>query len=77
MYVYMMISKINDHLDIMHLRIITMHVVVSFRRDQLNISLGEMIGHTWEEYFFYIWGHEFMKSGDNVYKHIGIGHILH
>ena len=61
----------------MHLRITTMHVVIILRRKLSNTSLGEMIGHTWEEYLFSILFDECVKDGTDAYGPIDIGHILY
>ena len=51
--------------------------MVVLRRESLNTMLGEMIGHKYEEYFFYIWVNEIMKDGTNVHNPIDIGHNLY
>ena len=54
-----------------------MRVMGSLIREYSNISLGEMIGQTWKEYFFYIRFNEFIKRGTNYYEPIDLGHILY
>ena len=77
MYVDQMTSKTRTHLAIINLKIPTMHVMVILMREYSNISWGDMIGHTCNEYFFLIWVDDCVKGGTYEYDPIDLSHFLY
>ncbi len=60
----------------MHFRVSTIHLMTDMRREQANIGLDQMIGHTRKEDILSICVNKLVQCHANANNPVDLGHVL-